>query len=103
MTTLLSAATQRAGDGTPILLKILWRQGVPTLFAVLFAWFLLTIVHENIVAVRASTDAVPAIQQAIDRHTDANERALGDMLRVLQTMCVNAAATSEERRACLGR
>jgi hypothetical protein len=103
MTTLLSAATQRAGDGTPILLKILWRQGIPTVFAIVFAWFLLSIVHENIAAIRAATDLIPGHRQFLKDHSDQNEAALRELLYVTQTICVNAAETAEERRACLGR
>jgi hypothetical protein len=95
MAIVATALARRDATGTPIWLKILWRQGVPTLFALAFGAFLLSIVHTNLVAVRDATDMIPA-------HILTNERADREVLRVLITICLQAAPTSSDRLACLG-
>lgn len=86
------------------IVPVLKKYGLATVLSLVFAWFLLFVVHDNLKANGAKTDAVKATldQHAADMYVDqARAQAIQEQqLRALVQLCKNAATSKNEERLC---
>ncbi len=91
----------------PWYISFLIRVGVPTSFASVLLWFLLTNVtgalnyHGEILQMLASTDqTVVRNQETITKMLSEQSRTTEATIRFLSVMCYNSAQTDVERERC---